>query len=99
MDHGKEQIGHGGLEIITKMSTRSHLPTSLTGKEYRQVLIVVTISIADTRAIENHAVIQQTTIAFRDGFHLLQDVGGLTDMKFIDLADLGLLHRIVLMMR
>ena len=63
-----------------------------------QVFVVMTIPIADAGTVNNHTVIEQGTIPFWNGFHLLQDVGGLLHVEGVDFADLGLFGWIILMM-
>lgn len=72
--------------------------TRPTGKNDREILVVMPVAIADASAINNHAVVQQgRSVGFPDCFHLLDDVGHLLGVIPVDAFDLVVLDWVTLM--
>jgi len=67
----KPQVADGGFLGVGYMPTCLEGSTSSTGKEHREVFVVVGIAIMNATSIRNHGVIQQTSFAFLDRFEFL----------------------------
>ena len=50
--------------------------------------MVVSISIADATAINDHRVVQQGSLSLANGLHFLQQIAQLLDLEVVDLAEL-----------
>ena len=75
-------------------------PSATAPREHdRQVLVVVAVAVADAAAVNDHAVVKQRAVAFRNRFHLLQHVRELLDVEGVDFADLLQLVAVVLVVR
>src|SRR5579884_1381510 len=98
VEQGEEQVRHRGSVRVVQMTPRFDRARALAGQQDRQVVMVVAVAIADARAVDDHRIIEQRTLALADGLHLFQQVGQLGDMEAVDLADLVLFLLVPAMM-
>src|SRR5688572_22570997 len=68
-------------------------------QEHRQIVVVVTVAIAQSASINNHAVIQQGAFSLSDRLQFVDEVRELSRVKSIDFGDLPLFLVIATMMR
>src|SRR6185437_8241072 len=66
---------------------RLHSAAAATGQEDRQVIVIMTIAIADAAADHHHAVVEQRAFAFLGVLELLNEAGDLRHVEAIDFAD------------
>src|SRR6266487_1452975 len=68
VQHGEVEVGHRRLLVEFDVATRSQGAAATPGHENGQVVVVVTVAVADRAAINNHAVVEQCPFGFLHGF-------------------------------
>ena len=79
------------------MATRCNRAAAPTGQQNGQIVVVVPVAVANGAAVNNHAVVEQRSFAFLDGFHFAQETRELLHVKMIYLRDFFLFRLVVLM--
>ena len=82
IQHGEVEVGHRGFEVVAEVASGLKGAAGFAGEEDGEVFVVVAVAIADSGAVEDHAVIQKAAVSFGDGFEALQNVGDLAGMEF-----------------
>ena len=59
------------------------------GHQDRKVFVVVAVAIAKATAVNDHAVVQQRTVAFTNGLQSPQQIRKLFHMEAVDFANFG----------
>ena len=72
------------------MPTRLHRSTASAEHADWKIFVVVTVSVGDSAAVKDHAVVKQRSAAFLNGRESREQVPQQSDMVVIDLTDLGL---------
>ena len=54
VEHREVQVVQGRLLCIDEVPSRGDRPTTSTGEEDRQVLVVVAVSVTETAAVDDH---------------------------------------------
>lgn len=73
------------------MPTGLHATASATEHTDWQILVSVAVAVCDSAAVQNHAVVQQTSTSFRNVRKSRQQVTKQCHVIVVNLADLGLL--------
>ena len=90
-----DAIEHGKIEVVERLRVDLEMPagfdgaTPLTGHHDRKVVVIMTVTIADPAAVDNHRAVKQRARALPNRLELAQQIGELLDVKSID--DLELL--------
>lgn len=96
LQHGDEEVTDRSFFIVLDVTPGTDRSATAASHQKRQVFVIVTVPITDTTAVHDHCVIQQCAVPFRDGFHPIQNVGQLLNVEAVDFTDLGMFHRISL---
>ena len=57
-------------------------------QDHRQVLVIVSVTVAETAAVTDHGVVQQIAFTVWSRLEFIEKVRQLSNMKLVDLADL-----------
>ena len=88
-------VKHGEIEVIERLRFDLEMParldgaTSLASHDDRQVVMIVTVAVADSAAVDDHRTVEQRARAFWNRLEFAEQIGKLLDMESID--DLELL--------
>ena len=75
IQHGEEEIRHRGGVLVLYVPPRLYGSAAAARHDYRQVVVVMAVSVADSCSVDYHRVIQQGAVTVIDALHLFQDVG------------------------
>ena len=89
VQEGEEQIVEGRIlresEVLALLFKRSRAAAR---QQDRQVIVVMAVAVADACAVDDHGVVEQGAVGFVDAVQLLQEIGDLLRVEFVDLRDL-----------
>ena len=71
IQHGEVKVGHRGFKVVAKVTAGLKGAAGSAGEEDGEVFVVVAVAVADSGAVEDHAVVQKATVSFGDGFEAL----------------------------
>ena len=92
------EIAHRGVFAEAQVAAALQGAAAAAGEDDGEVIMAVTVGIADAAAKNDHAVVQQASVAFFDAFEFLEEVGKLFTVKFINFSNFFELFCIVLVM-
>ncbi len=99
IEQRQEEVCHWRFVIVNDVPSRFQLAVATTQNNHWQVFVTMAVSVAETAAVDNHAMIEKRAIAFLNRLQLLNEVGELLQMVAVDFRDLLDQVRDVAMMR
>ena len=87
VEHTEQQIGHrcvaAGIDVLSAAET----PTRATGEDNGQLVVRMSVTVRDARAVNNHRVVKQAVAVDVFGFlHSVQEVTELLQVPAINLC-------------
>ena len=88
VQHRDQQVAHRGAVRVAHVAPGLDRAATPPAEQDRQVVVVVSVAIADAATVDQHGIVQKALVAFLDALQLVEDVGKLLNMELVDQADL-----------
>jgi len=98
LEHRKEEVGHWRFLAEFHVTTGVQDSAAFAGKQDGQIIMIVCVAIANGAAINDHAIVQERSFPFTNGFQFFKKISKVGHVEAIDLGNFLLLRLIVAMM-
>lgn len=84
VEHIEEEVGEGGAVLVLEVLTDGDFSAAFSGDEEGEIVVVVTVTITDSAAVEEHRVVEKGAVSVVDFAHAVEDVGELLGVIDVD---------------
>ena len=95
IQHGDPEVVQRGFLAVLNAATLANRTATAASEENGQVVVVVAVTVAVTRTVDDHRVVEERAVAFLDRLQAVEEVSQLRGVENIDVLDLRHLRRVV----